>query len=329
MWCGFPRRCRASHTPLGATTMSAAATVAETTTPPPGSPAPAERPASAMVSGAGILARRTHGHVTRRPARVAPSPRRRASQASLGGSGRVGGAAAAPRPPKSPHGANFLAAGAPRRRRSTPNARLLALGRPQPPLCARQLSGGASPAHHQLPPFHRVSQTAASSPGSVASSADVAPAGHESPRSVLEIKGECRGGADSGRGSRRAAPLGAAGAAAAGRRPRRRVRVAPWFGWRRRGGRGGRTPPSRPHVRARRSTSDAAVRPPHPNPATPPDTPAAGSQQPLRLILHNDSTGCTATAPGRRLERSDLARPRPNTAAEEAVAIATQFLFFT
>ena len=50
---------------------------------------------------------------------------------------------------------------------------------------------------------------------------------------------------------------------------------------------------------------------------------------PMRLILHNDSTGCTAAAPGRRLERSDLALPRPNTRLEEAVAVVTQCAFFT
>lgn len=61
----------------------------------------------------------------------------------------------------------------------------------------------------------------------------------------------------------------------------------------------------------------------------PPPLPPSASQQPLRLILHNDSTGCTAAAPGRRLERSDLALPRPNTRLEEAVAVVTQCAFFT
>ena len=84
--------------------------------------------------------------------------------------------------------------------------------------------------------------------------------------------------------------------------------------------------PSPPLFRARRATSDAARR--HDADTLPPLPPPA-SQQPLRLILHNDSTGCTAAAPGRRLERSDLALPRPNTRLEEAVAVVTQCAFFT
>lgn len=93
--------------------------------------------------------------------------------------------------------------------------------------------------------------------------------------------------------------------------------AAPRGGWR------AHRPPF--FARAARRRTPRAATTPTPSPPLPP----SASQQPLRLILHNDSTGCTAAAPGRRLERSDLALPRPNTRLEEAVAVVTQCAFFT
>lgn len=64
---------------------------------------------------------------------------------------------------------------------------------------------------------------------------------------------------------------------------------------------------------------------PHPT-----HTPGPSFSKPRHLILHNDSTGCTQTpaAGAASLTPDDLARPRPNTWAEEAVAVVTMLLFF-
>ena len=58
--------------------------------------------------------------------------------------------------------------------------------------------------------------------------------------------------------------------------------------------------------------------------------PGPSFSKPRHLILHNDSTGCTQTPAGgaAALTPDDLARPRPNTWAEEAVAVVTMLLFF-
>lgn len=49
----------------------------------------------------------------------------------------------------------------------------------------------------------------------------------------------------------------------------------------------------------------------------------------VRLILHNDSAGCTqCPGPQVRLHPDDLARPRRNTLVEEAVAVVTMIAFF-
>ena len=49
----------------------------------------------------------------------------------------------------------------------------------------------------------------------------------------------------------------------------------------------------------------------------------------VRLILHNDSAGCTqCPGPDVRLHPADLARPRRNTPVEEAVAVVTMIAFF-
>ena len=49
----------------------------------------------------------------------------------------------------------------------------------------------------------------------------------------------------------------------------------------------------------------------------------------VRLILHNDSAGCTqCPGPDVRLHPDDLARPRRNSPLEEAVAVVTMIAFF-
>ena len=49
----------------------------------------------------------------------------------------------------------------------------------------------------------------------------------------------------------------------------------------------------------------------------------------VRLILHNDSAGCTqCPGPQVRLHPDDLARPRRNSFLEETVAVVTMIAFF-
>ena len=59
------------------------------------------------------------------------------------------------------------------------------------------------------------------------------------------------------------------------------------------------------------------------------DTKATDETGLVRLILHNDSAGCTqCPGPDVRLHPDDLARPRRNSPLEEAVAVVTMLAFF-
>jgi hypothetical protein len=73
-----------------------------------------------------------------------------------------------------------------------------------------------------------------------------------------------------------------------------------------------------------------ALNPPLPLclPSRPPPVAASAKPPLVHIHAHNDSAAVTQAPDGVRLEAADLARPRPNTPAEDALATVTMLLFF-